>query len=63
LEVGPVLELETPERDHDTDLAEQSDLERVTVVVPVRDVSLPELLRHIEAGRVVLIVPTPQPCE
>ena len=31
----------------------------VLVILPAQDIRLPEVLRHIEAGRIVLIIPTP----
>ena len=31
----------------------------VLVILPAQDIRLPEVLRHIEAGRIVLVIPTP----
>ncbi len=34
----------------------------VLVILPARDIRLPEVLRHIEAGRIVLVIPAkPKP--
>jgi len=33
--------------------------DRVLVILPARHITLPEILRHIEAGKVVLIILTP----
>jgi hypothetical protein len=32
---------------------------KLTVILPAQDFRLPEVLRHIEAGRVVLVIPKP----
>jgi hypothetical protein len=31
----------------------------VLVILPAQDIRLPEVLRHIEAGRIVLVIPAP----
>jgi len=31
----------------------------VLVILPAQDIRLPEVLRHIEAGRIVLVILTP----
>jgi hypothetical protein len=36
------------------------DAEELTVILPAREFRLPEVLRHIEAGRIVIILPAPQ---
>ena len=33
------------------------DSEQVIVIIQAKDFRLPEVLRHIEAGRVVLVIP------
>jgi hypothetical protein len=33
----------------------------VLVILPAQDIRLPEVLRHIEAGRIVLVIPAPNP--
>jgi hypothetical protein len=33
------------------------DSEKLTVILLVQDFRLPEVLRHIEAGRIVLVIP------
>jgi hypothetical protein len=33
------------------------DSEKPTVIILARDFRLPEVLRHIEAGRIVLVIP------
>jgi hypothetical protein len=46
--------------DHETTQPETPACE--LVILPAPDITLPELLRHIEAGRVVLIlIPYPRP--
>jgi hypothetical protein len=32
---------------------------KLTVILPAQDFRLPEVLRHIEAGRTVLVIPQP----
>jgi hypothetical protein len=34
--------------------------EKKIVIIPAQEFSLPEVLRHIEAGRIVLVVPATQ---
>jgi hypothetical protein len=36
------------------------DSERPTVIIPAQEFRLPEVLGHIEAGRIVLVVPATQ---
>ena len=36
------------------------DSEKPTVIILARDFRLPEVLRHIEAGRIVRVIPAPQ---
>jgi hypothetical protein len=36
------------------------DSERPTVIIPAQEFRLPEVLRHIEAGKIVLVVPAIQ---
>lgn len=45
--------------DADTRGTDDTDV-RALVVLPARNLRLPEVLRHIRAGRVVLVVPTPR---
>jgi hypothetical protein len=33
----------------------------VLVIIPAQDITLPEVLRHIEAGRIVLVIPAANP--
>jgi hypothetical protein len=33
--------------------------EKETVIIPAPDFRLPEVLRHIEAGRIVRVIPAP----
>ena len=35
------------------------DSEKPMVIILARDFRLPEVLRHLEAGRIVLIIPSP----
>jgi hypothetical protein len=35
----------------------------VLVILPAQDIRLPEILRHIEAGRTVLLIPAPKPAD
>jgi len=32
----------------------------VLVILPAQNIRLPEVLRHIEAGRIVLVIPAPR---
>jgi hypothetical protein len=36
------------------------DSEKETVIILARDFRLPEVLRHIEAGRIVRVIPAPR---
>jgi len=36
------------------------DSEKLTVILLAQDFRLPEVLRHIEAGRIVLVIPATQ---
>jgi hypothetical protein len=38
---------------------EMTEHEDAQVILPAQDIRLPEVLRHIEAGRVVLVILTP----
>jgi hypothetical protein len=33
--------------------------EKTTVIIPANEFSLPKVLRHLEAGNIVLIIPAP----
>jgi hypothetical protein len=35
------------------------DTERETVIIQAQDFRLPEVLRHIEAGKIVRVIPAP----
>jgi hypothetical protein len=35
------------------------DATQMLVILPLQDITLPEVLRHIEAGRIVLIISAP----
>jgi hypothetical protein len=54
---------ETHERDprdgRQSPLTEPEDAAYMLVILPLQDITLPEVLRHIEAGRIVLIIPAP----
>jgi hypothetical protein len=41
------------------DITEPEAPEYVLVILPAQTISLPEILRHIEAGRIVLLIPAP----
>ena len=36
------------------------DSEQLIVILPAQDFRLPEVLRHIEAGKIVLVIPATQ---
>jgi hypothetical protein len=37
------------------------DQEKQIVIVPAQEFRLPEVLRHLEAGKVVVVIPATQP--
>ncbi|GAA1880793.1 hypothetical protein GCM10009687_56270 [Asanoa iriomotensis] len=50
----------TPEPDPDGGYADTADdSETMTVIIRPQDFRLPEVLRHIEAGKIVLVIPQP----
>jgi hypothetical protein len=34
--------------------------EKPTVIIPANEFSLPKVLRHLESGKIVLIIPAPE---
>jgi hypothetical protein len=47
----------------DHEMTEPEPSAHVLVILPAQDIRLPEILRHIEAGRTVLLIPAPKPAD